>query len=112
MDHPRVCGEYAVKPIDGQGIGGSSPRLRGVLRLMLPAGRVGGIIPASAGSTKLATPERVAFRDHPRVCGEYAYRKLAYRKLAGSSPRLRGVQSILTTGLSDGGDHPRVCGEY
>ena len=50
-----------------------------------------GIIPACAGSTALISINSPVSRDHPRMCGEHAWR----------------FECFLTHG-----DHPRMCGEH
>ena len=52
QDHPRVCGEHGSSFLPGEGPFGSSPRMRGALRMVRRGGPVGRIIPAYAGSTK------------------------------------------------------------
>ncbi len=70
-DHPRVCGEHVKRYRRGHIIQGSSPRMRGTLFLSVIACRPCGIIPAYAGNTRPAFPNRSASWDHPRVCGEH-----------------------------------------
>ena len=132
-DHPRGCGEHDVPPADPQ---------------VLP-----GIIPADAGSTKVRpglpdghrdhprgcgehfNPDQFDFEDdgdHPRGCGEHVPGLASNRILLGSSPRMRGAQSlyamyVIGKGIipADAGstpgprsmyypeqDHPRGCGEH
>ena len=111
---------------------GSSPRMRGAHQAGHHRHRVKGIIPAYAGSTNCCKPVRLAYRDHPRVCGEHFPRVEAIGDYKGSSPRMRGahkphlhaegVEGIIpayagsTSGSrwpsSPTGDHPRVCGEH
>ena len=70
-------------------------------------------------------------RDHPRVCGEQHEVEASDCTSEGSSPRVRGAEQIIKSGLSgkgiipacagssdhllrlysNGRDHPRVCGE-
>jgi len=49
--HPRVGGEHRVYASNSLPAQGSSPRWRGALFGQDPAGSVGGLIPALAGST-------------------------------------------------------------
>ena len=51
MDHPRRCGEHHVKIIEHLYQTGSSPQMRGALRLAHILMDCPGIIPADAGST-------------------------------------------------------------
>ena len=110
-DHPRVCGECATGAIGALVLGGSSPRVRGML-----AGAAEGV------------PGPV---DHPRVCGECLPHATRWTGAFGSSPRVRGMLGLAHdvehlgriipacagnavrsgTRLQPGRDHPRVCGE-
>ena len=132
QDHPRVCGEHAF--INGRRlpVKGSSPRMRGTLRVYDNFIHANGIIPAYAGNTPDGLTDATALRDHPRVCGEHRdVYELRY-DVQGSSPRMRGTRNL--AGECDGDigiipayagntsssgsrgfgyrDHPRVCGEH
>ena len=151
-DHPRLRGEHAVWYVEhGFGVGssplarehplsffvsscppGSSPLARGAQKEQTTDGRVRGIIPACAGSTR--PPASLASRrwDHPRLRGEHESRSLLACSLTGSSPLARGAHladaagegadGIIpacagsTTSGSQGrpsaGDHPRLRGEH
>ena len=131
-DHPRVCGEHAMRIRNPSRQPGSSPRMRGALTSILSVHAAGRIIPAYAGSTSPSRSGRPWSRDHPRVCGEHAQGQPSRDALGGSSPRMRGalpmgavideVQRIIpayagsTYGLNKLVaallDHPRVCGEH
>ena len=50
-----------------------------------------GIIPAYAGNTNCGVRVRLAYGDHPRVCGEHGMRTWNWGEVAGSSPRMRGT---------------------
>ena len=111
-DHPRGCGEHlaGIKPC--LICTGSSPRMRGALRL--------------------STDGLMMNRDHPRGCGEHTARITPSSSSAGSSPRMRGAPSSLPHRRrrgriipADAGstpqtaktrnpsmDHPRGCGEH
>ena len=111
---------------------GSSPRMRGALKLGLPIHVLSRIIPADAGST--GTPTRSCCRstNHPRGCGEHLLMYIDYLCHLGSSPRMRGTQALAPdrpawAGIipADAGstilaytraaselDHPRGCGEH
>ena len=49
-----------------------------------------GITPACAGKRVAFSLLRVAFRDHPRVCGEKGFAPGFTPKTDGSPPRVRG----------------------
>ena len=90
-DHPRVCGEHASWsrcPMAGTG---SSPRMRGALRLPALIGICARIIPAYAGSTRRGKRVQDSRRDHPRVCGEHDIQSVIEPIFRGSSPRMRGA---------------------
>ena len=132
QDHPRVCGEHPHMWHTTHKQKGSSPRMRGALRVSTRRRCLTRIIPAYAGSTNL--PPALGGRgwDHPRVCGEHSRGQRVVRALGGSSPRMRGA---LLEGLRRctrlriipayagstshalhhaliAWDHPRVCGEH
>ena len=70
-DHPRVCGEHSASKDSAKNRSGSSPRMRGALRVEGFSQEQVGIIPAYAGSTRKEADAPVDGRDHPRVCGEH-----------------------------------------
>ncbi len=111
-DHPRVCGEhywlrygYAVRE-------GSSPRVRGTRRPVLPHPRERGIIPACAGNTRPSSTCRRCSRDHPRVCGEHAVHLGLKHRQAGIIPACAGNTRAAWGSPPRCRDHPRVCGEH
>ena len=90
-DHPRACGEQALRPMMLPPGSGSSPRVRGAVEVDAAGYQRPGIIPARAGSSQdwpYATPR---FQDHPRACGEQPFELFAWELFAGSSPRVRGA---------------------
>ena len=110
---------------------GSSPRVRGKLDRAAARGVGDGLIPARAGKTAQTPAIRSECRAHPRACGENSALPLRGRRVAGSSPRVRGKpprrrRSAVNVGLiparagktsltppetpSDTA-HPRACGE-
>ena len=130
--HPRVCGEHCLSMTTSRAGCGSSPRLRGTLRLNLHCAIVVRFIPASAGNTNTALAHWHCVAVHPRVCGEHFEHGYNLAKDYGSSPRLRGTLQRLQPGdagrrfipASAGNTrgrtlpatrstvHPRVCGEH
>ena len=111
---------------------GSSPRMRGALNGHHALHVCRGIIPAYAGSTRLAHRWRCRRTDHPRVCGEHLHECQRTGLDPGSSPRMRGAHLHINTRKYGAGiipayagstcmmtircgelkDHPRVCGEH
>jgi len=110
---------------------GSSPRVRGMLRMVSTPSRGGRIIPACAGNAAVPGSDWRCGVDHPRVCGECVPSGPAARVYPGSSPRVRGMPRGRRIRLADARiipacagnaftseqlaelveDHPRVCGE-
>ena len=70
-DHPRMCGEHKYGLPVRLPVPGSSPHVRGAPATSVLALSHLGIIPACAGSTRLAVPSGCRMRDHPRMCGEH-----------------------------------------
>ncbi len=90
-DHPRSCGEHSPVLESHAADLGSSPLVRGALRLQI-CGRVGlGIIPARAGSTYISSLIFAIARDHPRSCGEHNAGPSLSHAHAESSPLVRGA---------------------
>ena len=81
--------------LDDKGQGwGSSPRMRGAhlhIRFVLLYCR---IIPADAGSTTGGGIVDIIIEDHPRGCGEHSEARKDKERERGSSPRMRGAQSM------------------
>ena len=131
-DHPRSCGEHYLGLKADLNALGSSPLVRGALVAEDSLRGLGGIIPARAGSTRLAQAARRGRGDHPRSCGEHHCPVTDAAAWMGSSPLVRGAL------VADGGvqgrvgiiparagstarcrrsrrpyrDHPRSCGEH
>ena len=90
-DHPRGCGEHTLVWLVLRPGRGSSPRMRGALRIGGMGQRERWIIPADAGSTSGFTFGSTRFEDHPRGCGEHTTMFRPFRVGLGSSPRMRGA---------------------
>ena len=130
-DHPRVCGEQAVKHVAYWGRTGSPPRVRGTGVTAQWVSYPGWITPACAGNSKAPPRYLQTTLDHPRVCGEQGARCSFGAGCSGSPPRVRGTAVLAlweslnwritpacagnsarcwTVGVG-AQDHPRVCGE-
>ena len=70
-DHPRMCGEHKPSRMSMGVASGSSPHVRGTLRIELTSSLTTGIIPACAGNTHRHPHDDPYLRDHPRMCGEH-----------------------------------------
>ena len=132
QDHPRGCGEHSSSDVSPCAPIGSSPRMRGARGAGSSTTRMGGIIPADAGSTSPSSWSNHRSRDHPRGCGEHEQQQNKVLQAKGSSPRMRGTPMVNTrpseeagiipadAGSTHGehqtkrgsGDHPRGCGEH
>ena len=68
-DHPRACGANTSRPRCNAIMHGSSPRMRGKLRVRVERRAVFRIIPAHAGQTISSSVYGRRSADHPRACG-------------------------------------------
>ncbi len=92
--HPRACGERGLRTVTGTPRRGSSPRLRGTVKHVLPVVGIFRFIPAPAGNGP-GNPFDVWPRTvHPRACGERVNIRMNDPSKAGSSPRLRGTVAL------------------
>ena len=130
-DHPRVCGEKRTRQAVWTQCGGSPPRVRGKVVLLLVGWLLSGITPACAGKSVWQRLRPEPARDHPRVCGEKKMERFFSVLLTGSPPRVRGkaasgIHNHAAAGITPAcagksytrtcyaynvRDHPRVCGE-
>ena len=129
--HPRACGENKNDRPSTTRTPGSSPRVRGKReedRRDRPHLR---LIPARAGKTHVSSPPSSRGAAHPRACGENIMVRSQRHHRTGSSPRVRGKQTVPRRRPADGGliparagkthrrsrrtrsswAHPRACGE-
>ena len=91
-DHPRACGEQALRFFTTLISSGSSPRVRGAALDGEGLAPRLGIIPAYAGSSAGLGSSCPARWDHPHVCGEQ-WVSIDYGITnPGSSPRVRGAE--------------------
>ena len=131
-DHPRMCGEHRRRIFSRRLARGSSPHVRGTHCRILSNIRRVGIIPACAGNTCGVSCGVVAYRDHPRMCGEHGWQSRTDSGTRGSSPHVRGAPFDYSTlqrtpriipacaGNTECfrflacrlRDHPRMCGEH
>ena len=109
--HPRECGERRHRPAHHNHDRGSSPRVRGTLKVQRQHGQGWRFIPASAGN---APWKRIDIPDttvHPRECGERLLIHLDRLPRLGSSPRVRGTRTHRNHPQNPHTVHPRECGE-
>ena len=91
---------------------GSSPHTRGAHPDRRRLARLGGIIPAYAGSTGRASSASKRPADHPRIRGEHPRTLHSLISSPGSSPHTRGAHIKIGTCFEDLLDHPRIRGEH
>ena len=131
-DHPRTCGEHYSPVVLSLCEPGSSPHMRGTLRIFQISQLILGIIPAHAGNTTFTLFCGKSVADHPRTCGEHSRNSSSVSMALGSSPHMRGTLMMnfwgkIFIGIIPahagntnncrinfllGRDHPRTCGEH
>ncbi len=94
-DHPRACGANGDWETFCRTVTGSSPRMRGKLRLCGGDCRVRRIIPAHAGQTTALPSASRSPSDHPRACGANVAANDMGDGVTGSSPRMRGKHGTI-----------------
>ena len=113
--HPRSRGENDSHAPSSHEDSGSSPLTRGKLSQRLHLGKIGGLIPAHAGKTKIAQFSQFSPPAHPRSRGENDETLQGGGEERGSSPLTRGkhggsMKDALTRGLipAHAGKTPRM----
>ena len=130
--HPRMCGEHDLIDKYASRIDGSSPHVRGTPFLRGASLIYGRFIPACAGNTSKDLQGAAGCAVHPRMCGEHETGEGMPNSNSGSSPHVRGTQSVRTRNTlrlrfipacagntifivsvaSVRSVHPRMCGEH
>ena len=74
-DHPRICGEHELQTGGSVEVTGSSPHMRGTLRVEGQGSMLPGIIPAYAGNTESGKGQKpVGQGSSPHMRGTHALR--------------------------------------
>ncbi len=90
--HPRVRGEHAAHPANGDNPDGSSPRARGTrLSPWVSVIPLAGSSPRARGTPHRDRPKTPCKAVHPRVRGEHPLISTTPWRAYGSSPRARGT---------------------
>ena len=92
---PRVCGEYLRWTSYLTWRKGSTPRMRGIFDKSLLSLSCVGFNPAYAGNMILLEKRATTSQVQPRVCGEYFLIIVLIVNRLGSTPRMRGISSLL-----------------
>ena len=90
--YPRACGESAMPRPSMKPLMGLSPRVRGILFPSLNAMRTFGSIPARAGNPSSTCAGGAGNGVYPRACGESDCSRSSSSRVAGLSPRVRGIR--------------------
>ena len=93
--HPRVCGEQPCFTRRLIHFFGSSPRVRGTDNADIKSERRDRFIPACAGNSADHSDGATVEPVHPRVCGEQVFGNDETWRVGGSSPRVRGTESLV-----------------
>ena len=129
--HPRACGEQQIQKGLRMPPIGSSPRMRGTGPTGTRRDGWRRFIPAHAGNSRTRPQAAHETPVHPRACGEQPPKSYSPSSFLGSSPRMRGTEFNLVSGVRivrfipahagnstgsrlAGGRvtvHPRACGE-
>ena len=108
--HPRGCGADGTRPTTCTRQRGSSPRVRGRLRIEVVDGQATGLIPAGAGQT-VRRPRLVRCPwAHPRGCGGRLVCSVFRLVLAGLIPAGAGQTLACSCSALVTSAHPRGCG--
>ena len=129
---PRVCGDYVVLTAMALSLYDTTPRVRGLLTVIIKCRRVVRYNPACAGTTVSRAALYRQIPIQPRVCGDYLLWCDVVLLLADTTPRVRGLRGARpapdpasrynpacagttfssTPSLSPATIQPRVCGDY
>ncbi len=93
---PRVCGDYAIPAEKVARIADTTPRVRGLLHVVIHVSHRLRYNPACAGTTNCIPPLRGNYTIQPRVCGDYRT-SLEYRAThSDTTPRVRGLHQRIS----------------
>jgi len=93
--HPRTCGEQVPGVTITQVETGSSPHVRGTGVLSHHPSSVRRFIPARAGNRNTPRNTPATSSVHPRTCGEQDHHLESVRVASGSSPHVRGTDTLI-----------------
>ena len=110
-EHPRVCGENRIVREDWDACIGTSPRMRGKLLLQTRVVHLGRNIPAYAGKTQNGGGQPISVTEHPRVCGENSRMVSRTDSENGTSPRMRGKQTLQLVAMTSPRNIPAYAGK-
>ena len=110
-DHPRLCGEKVSCSVIVAFVFGSPPPMRGKVQRHSFSFAALRITPAYAG--KRINPDDFGenFKDHPRLCGEKAFRTDTAQQHGGSPPPMRGKGALTIEGVEQRRITPAYAGK-
>ncbi len=96
---PRACGEWKACPSAVSPKTGSAPRVRGMADMSMSFDTIPRFSPARAGNGCPSTLQGRCRPVQPRACGEWRANSRFMAWIAGSAPRVRGMESRQTPAL-------------
>ena len=111
QDHPRLCGEKCGVLFLSFTCSGSPPPMRGKGYLLYFFQHFSGITPAYAGKRIDWNFNPVAYKDHPRLCGEKLVYTQSEHLSRGSPPPMRGKVLLLQHHVFSPGITPAYAGK-
>ena len=89
--HPRIRGEYCPSVRLTELVRGSPPHTRGILLFSVRFAASNRFTPAYAGNTLQLLRRQSTDWVHPRIRGEYCWRRVRALPISGSPPHTRGI---------------------
>ena len=89
-DHPHACGDKRSPSFVIVSIRGSSPRVWGQDRVIVPFSCSILIIPTRVGTSHIGNSKHIIRPDHPHACGDKTLSSKSLKDCWGSSPRVWG----------------------
>ncbi len=93
-DHPHACGDKSIDTPATFVVRGSSPRVWGQDRVIVPFSCSILIIPTRVGTSHIGNSKHIIRPDHPHACGDKTAPRMAYNADGESSPRVWGQDTI------------------
>ena len=90
QDHPHACGDKSIDTPATFVVRGSSPRVWGQDRVILPFSCSILIIPPRVGTSHIVNSIHILLPDHPHACGDKTLSSKSLKDCWGSSPRVWG----------------------
>ena len=95
-DHPHACGDKSIDTPATFVVRGSSPRVWGQDRVIVPFSCSILIIPTRVGTSHIGNSKHIIRPDHPHACGDKTLSSKSLKDCWGSSPRVWGQDSFIS----------------